>query len=85
MADIQVGVWNIEWMNSPFEGDPPQFKAGNTKVKGPRKNNNVDDRIRDVSGVINEMDLQALVVVEGPNRVEEIYFSKIFPICFTWK
>ena len=39
MAEIQFGVWNIEWMNSLFEGDPPQFKAGDTKVRGPRKNN----------------------------------------------
>ncbi len=59
-------------MNSLFEGDPPHFKTGDTKVRGPRKNNTVSDRIADVSGVINEMDLQALVVVEGPNRVEEL-------------
>ena len=72
MAEIQFGVWNIEWMNSLFEGDPPQFKAGDTKVRGPRNNNTVDDRIADVSGVINEMGLQSLVVVEGPNRVEEL-------------
>ncbi len=72
MSEIQFGVWNIEWMNSLFEGDPPQFKAGDMKVQGPRKNNTVDDRIADISGVINEMDLQVLVVVEGPNRVEEL-------------
>ena len=72
MAEIQFGVWNIEWMNSLFEGDPPQFKAGDTQVRGPRKNNTVDDRIADISGVINEMDLQVLVIVEGPNRVEEL-------------
>ncbi len=59
-------------MNSLFEGDPPQFKSGDTKVKGPKKNNTVDDRINDISGVVNEMDLHALVVVEGPNRVEEL-------------
>jgi len=62
-------------MNSLFEGDPPQFKSGDTKVRGPIKNNTVDDRIAYISGVINEMDLQALVVVEGPNRVEELLFS----------
>jgi hypothetical protein len=42
---------------------------------GPRNNNAIDDRIADISGVINEMDLQALAVVEGPNRVEELLFS----------
>jgi len=78
MAEIQFGVWNIEWMNSLFEGDPPQFKAGDTKVRGPRKNNTVDDRVKDVSGVINEMDLQVLVVVEGPNRAGDLqlYFDR---------
>jgi len=59
-------------MNSPFEGDPPQYKAGDTTVRGPRKNTSVDDRIADISGVINEMDLQVLVVVEGPNSVEKL-------------
>jgi len=67
-------------MNSLFEGDPPQFKTGDIKVRGPRKNNTVDDRIKDVSGVINEMDLWALVVVEGPNRVGELqdFFDRDF-------
>lgn len=34
MAEIQFGAWNIEWMNSLFKGDPPQFKVGETAVKG---------------------------------------------------
>ena len=72
MTEIHFGVWTIEWMNSLLEGDPPQFKAGNTKARGLKKNNTVDDRIKDISGVVNEMDLQALVVVEGPNKVEEL-------------
>lgn len=59
-------------MNSLFEGDSPQFKEGDTKVRGLRKNNTIDDRIADISEVINEMDLQALVVVEGSNRAEEL-------------
>jgi len=50
------------------------------KVKEPGKSNTVDDRIKDVSGVINEMDLQSLVVVEGPNRVGELqdFFDRDF-------
>jgi len=36
MAEIHFGVWNIEWMNSIFEGEP-QFKVGDTKIRGPRK------------------------------------------------
>jgi len=37
MAEIQFGVWNIEWMNSLFEGDPPQFKAGGHKGSWAKK------------------------------------------------
>jgi len=59
-------------MNALFEGNPPQFKAGDTKDNRLRKNNTVDDRIKEASGVINEMDPQALVVVEGPNRIEDL-------------
>ncbi len=78
MVNIRFGVWNIEWMNSLFEGDPPQFKADNSEVRGPRKNNTVAERLRDITGVINELDLQVLVVVEGPNRPEELqlFFSR---------
>jgi hypothetical protein len=72
MTEIRLGVWNIEWMNSLFEGDPPQLKQGDASVRGPRKKNTVAERIRDISGVINEMDLHVLVVVEGPNRQEEL-------------
>ncbi len=86
MAEIQFGVWKIEWMISLFEGDPPQFKAGDTKVRGLRKNNTVYVRIKDVSGVVNEMDLQALVMVEGPNRVEELQlFFDLDEIDGDWK
>ncbi|RLC98557.1 MAG: hypothetical protein DRI46_11150, partial [Chloroflexi bacterium] len=61
-------------------------KQGDTKVRGPRKNNTVDDRIKDVSGVINEMYLHALVVVEGPNRVEELQlFFNRDEIAGDWK
>ena len=40
-------------------------------MRSPRKNNTVDDRISDIAGVINEMNLQTLVV-EGPDRVGEL-------------
>ncbi len=73
MSDINFGVWNIEWMNSLFEGDPPQFKPGETTIRGPKRNNTVDERVSDISGVINEMDLDVLVIVEGPNRVDELH------------
>ena len=68
MTEIRLGVWNIEWMNSLFEGDPPQLKGGDTTIRGPRRNNTVAERIHDITSVINEMDLQVLVIVDGPNR-----------------
>ena len=41
MTEIRLGVWNIEWMNSLFEGDPPQLKQGDIAIRGPRRNNTV--------------------------------------------
>jgi hypothetical protein len=72
MAQIKFGVWNIEWMNDLFTGDPPVFKPDDSKVRGPKSRNTVLERRVDIAGVINEIDLAALVIVEGPNRPEEL-------------
>jgi hypothetical protein len=40
LTKTQFMNWNIEWMNSLFEGDPPQFKARDTKVTGGQKKQN---------------------------------------------
>lgn len=72
MAQIKFGVWNIEWMNDLFTGDPPVFKSDESRVRGPRRENTVGERRADIAGVINEIDVAALVIVEGPNREREL-------------
>ena len=72
MAQIRFGVWNIEWMNDLFVGDPPTFKSDDVEIRGPRRRNTVGQRRQDIAGVINEIDVAALVLVEGPNRQEEL-------------
>jgi endonuclease/exonuclease/phosphatase family metal-dependent hydrolase len=45
----------------------------------------VRERIDDIVGVINELGFDALVVVEGPNRVEELqYFFDNSPVQGNW-
>lgn len=72
MAPITVGLWNIEWMNDLFTGDPPRFKPGGDKVRGPRANNTVSQRRANIGGVLNELDASVWLVVEGPNRADEL-------------
>ena len=74
MGTIRLGVWNIEWMNDLFttSGGQVVFKRDNRAVRGPRRGNTVRERIDDVAGVIDALGLDALVVVEGPNRVDEL-------------
>lgn len=76
MATIRFGVWNMEWMNDLFT-DGPAFKDDNAKVRGPnpkykKGEPTVKHRRESLSGVLNEIDLDALVVVEGPNKAAEL-------------
>jgi endonuclease/exonuclease/phosphatase family metal-dependent hydrolase len=87
MGTIRLGVWNIEWMNDLFTTDDGQvaFKSNNTTVRGPRSGNTVRQRIDDIAGVINDLGFDALVVVEGPNRVEELqHFFDNSPVQGAW-
>jgi len=72
MAQLKFAVWNIEWMNDLFTGDPPVFKPDADTVRGPKRNNTVAQRKADIAGVINEAAIDVLVIVEGPNRIEEL-------------
>ena len=88
MGTIRLGVWNIEWMNDLFTTSSGQivFKSDNTTVRGPRRGNTVRERIDDVAGVIDALGLDALVVVEGPNRVDELqHFFDHSPVQGSWR
>jgi len=88
MGEIRLGSWNIEWMNDLFttSGGQVVFKTDNTTVRGPCSGNTVRERINDVAGVINALGFDVLVVVEGPNRVEELqHFFDNSPVQGNWR
>lgn len=74
MATIRFGVWNMEWMNDLFT-DGPAFKPDDETVRGPgagKSSPTVKQRRESLSGVLKEIDIDALVVVEGPNKASEL-------------
>jgi endonuclease/exonuclease/phosphatase family metal-dependent hydrolase len=73
MADVKAVVWNMEWMNDLFGPNdlPPAFKADQDKpFHAP--GSTVKQRRDDLSGVLNEIEPDVVVVVEGPNRAGEL-------------
>ena len=75
MTIINFAVWNMEWMNDLFTAGPA-FHADDRRVRGPnpgsRENPTVKQRRESLAGVINELDLDVVVVVEGPNKADEL-------------
>ena len=75
MAIINFAVWNMEWMNDLFT-DGQAFHSDDKCVRGPNPgrhgNPTVIERRTSLSGAINEMDLDIIVVVEGPNKADEL-------------
>jgi len=70
MATIKFALWNAEWFNELFIGDPPTIRA-NDEI-GYRTRHRIEDRLRDLSGVINDIDADIWVIVEGPNQSSEL-------------
>ena len=73
MTDLKLVVWNVEWMNDLFvpnrqtaafkpDDDEPAHSPGAT----------VKQRREDLAGVLQELAPDLVVVVEGPNRPEEL-------------
>lgn len=87
MATIQFAVWNMEWMNDLFTGDS-QFHPDDRRVRGPNprstKNPTVKQRRESLSGAINDMQLDAIVVVEGPNKAAELQLFFDEDVDGTW-
>lgn len=88
MAMIRFGVWNMEWMNDLFT-DGPVFKNDNQKVRGPNpfgsdNRPTVKDRRESLAGVLNEVDVDALIVVEGPNKATELQLFFDTDVDGTW-
>lgn len=70
MGKVKFSVWNMEWMNELFEGDPPRFRADDDK--GYRTKHLIKARREDLTGIVNHIDSDIWVIVEGPNQVDEL-------------
>lgn len=83
MATIKFMLWNVEWMNDLFDAagnfqadsHVPQHSSGTT----------VKERRKHLSGVINELSPDIVVVVEGPNREKELQLFFDTDVTGTWE
>ena len=73
MPTLKFVTWNMEWMNDLFESNSqtPAFKADNA-VPFHHPGATVRKRRDDLSGALNELAADVVVVVEGPNRTGEL-------------
>ncbi len=73
MTPVKLVTWNMEWMNDLFTAGsgPAAFRADDA-VPQHNKEATVRRRRDDLSGVLNELEADIVVVIEGPNRTEEL-------------
>ena len=73
MSDIKLVVWNMEWMNDIFgpNDKPPAFKPDNDETTHGHGATTIERR-QDLANALQELDADAVVIVEGPNRTGEL-------------
>ena len=86
MSPIKLAVWNMEWMNDLFVANDqsPAFKPDDA-VPAHSPGATVKQRRDDLSGVLKELQVDIVMLVEGPNRSEELqlFFDNDMP--GTWQ
>jgi len=73
MSALEIVLWNMEWMNDLFgpNDQPAAFRPDNERpFHSP--GSTIRQRRDDLSGVLNELAPDVVLVVEGPNRTEEL-------------
>jgi endonuclease/exonuclease/phosphatase family metal-dependent hydrolase len=76
VADARFLLWNVEWMNDLFvsveeDDDPAEFRPDGDKPAH-SQDATVRQRRDDLSGVLDELEADVVVAVEGPNRTGEL-------------
>ena len=73
MVALRLVTWNVEWMNDLFGPNdrPPAFRPDDEEPYH-TPGSTVRQRRDDLAGVLNELAPDIVVVVEGPNRTEEL-------------
>ena len=83
METLKFLLWNVEWMNDLFDA------AGNfhpdTHIPVHNRDTTVKERREHLSGVINELSPDLIVVVEGPNREQELQLFFDTDVTGTWE
>ncbi len=79
---VKLLCWNMEWMNDLFDGDG-NFHSDNHKPQH-SKSTTVLERRKDLSGVIDELQAEIIVIIEGPNRTKELQLFFDEDVTGTW-
>jgi endonuclease/exonuclease/phosphatase family metal-dependent hydrolase len=79
-------MWNMEWMNDLFTSNTsaPAYRPDSEKTQH-KPSATVLQRRKDLSGVINEIAPDIVVVVEGPNRSAELQLFFDSDVAGKWK
>jgi endonuclease/exonuclease/phosphatase family metal-dependent hydrolase len=72
--ELRLLLWNMEWLNDLFVAGngAAAFRPDNEKPAHASGSTTVLKRRRDLAAVIREVEPDVMVVVEGPNRNEEL-------------
>ena len=85
MAIIKLVVWNMEWLNDLFAaGEPARFRPDAEKPQHAQEGT-ILDRRRDLASVLSELAPDAVVVVEGPSRQEELQLFFDTDVAGQWR
>lgn len=72
MATLKLVVWNMEWLNDLFvaENKPAAFRPDTDKTG--HSDATVKQRCDDLIAILNLLDADIVVIVEGPSRAAEL-------------
>lgn len=73
----KLAVWNMEWLNDLVDSDAGRLKPDNQNVRGPRpprenQGPTVAERIVLLREGLADLDPDILLIVEGPDRAEDM-------------
>ena len=72
MVNLKFVVWNMEWLNDLFDAGPKCLPDDQRTQHNKRMA--VAQRREDLIGVLNHIDPDIVVIIEGPNNPDELQF-----------
>jgi hypothetical protein len=76
LPSLKLVLWNMEWMNDLFvsNDEPPAFRPDDA-VPAHHSRATVRKRRDHLAGALDELSPDIVVIVEGPNRPQELQLS----------